>query len=125
MTKTELESIRDLQYKIDCIQRDIKRLNERSVISSPQSSETHGCGIADPVATRGNKLYDLEKELAILTADCDKRIAYINSIQDDILKRIVRCRCVYGFKWKKIAKMIGGENTEDGVRKLYERFVPK
>lgn len=124
MTKSELEGIRELQYQIDTIKRDIKRLNERSIISSPQSSEVHGSGIADPVAARGNRLAYLERELAELTTQYNERIAYINGIQDDVLRTIVRCYCVYGFKWKKIAEKVGGKNNEDSVRKLYERFSP-
>lgn len=125
MTKQDLESIRELQYQIDNIKRDIKRLNERSVISSPQSSETHGSGVADPVAVRGNRLAYLEHELAELTAQRDERIAYINSIHDNVLRTIVRCYCVYGFKWKKIAEKVGGKNSEHNVMQMYNRFVDK
>lgn len=124
MTKSELEGIRELQYQIDTIKRDITRLNERSVISSPQSSEIHSSGIADTVAARGNRLADLERELAELIVQRDERLAYINSINDIVLRTIVRCYCVYGFRWKKIAQKVGGGNTEDSVRKLYERFSP-
>lgn len=124
MTKSELEGIRELQYQIDTIKRDITRLNERSVISSPQASEIHSSGIADTVAARGNRLADLEHELAELIVQRDERLAYINSINDIVLRTIVRCYCVYGFRWKKIAQKVGGGNTEDSVRKLYERFSP-
>ncbi len=124
MTKSELEGIRELQYQIDTIKRDIKRLNERSVISSPQSSEIHSTGIADTVGNRGINVVALQQELAELEAQRDERLAYINSIHDTVLRTIVRCYCVYGFKWKKIAEKVGGGNSEDSVRKLYERFSP-
>ena len=124
MTKSELEGIRELQYQIDTINRDIRRLKERSIISSPQLSEIHSSGVADTVAARGNRLADLERELSELTERRDERLAYINSISDTVLRTIVRCYCVYGFKWKKIAEKVGGKNNEDSVRKLYERFSP-
>lgn len=125
MTKSELEQIRDLQYRIDEMKRDLVRLNNRSIIGSPQPSESHGSGIADTVADRGGERVALEQELAELTARRDERIAYINGIRDGVLRTIVRCYCVYGFKWKKIAEKVGGCNTEDSVRKLYDRFMAK
>lgn len=125
LTREELEQIRDLQYRIDEMKRDLIRLNNRSVIGSPQPSESHGSGIADTVAARGDECVALEQELAELTAQRDERIAYINGIRDSMLRTIVRCYCVYGFKWKKIAEKVGGRNSEHNVMQMYNRFMSK
>lgn len=125
MTKQELESIRDLQCDLDNKQRELARINNRSIISSPQPSEVHGSGIADTVATRGDRAVQLEREIVELKNQINARLAYIHSIPDRLTHDVVRYACVYGFRWKKIAELVGGCNTEDSVRMLYNRFMEK
>lgn len=49
---------------------------------------------------------------------------FIASIKDSHIRRIVNLRVVDGLSWNEVARRIGG-NTEDSVRKAFERFVEK
>ena len=48
---------------------------------------------------------------------------FISSINDSLTRRILRFRVIDGLKWKEVAQKIGGNNTEDGVRAIYNRFM--
>lgn len=47
---------------------------------------------------------------------------FITRIEDSHIRRIVRFRVVDGLTWKQVAHRMGGGNTEDGVRKAFDRF---
>ena len=49
---------------------------------------------------------------------------FITSIKDSHIRRIVNLRVVDGLSWNEVARRIGG-NTEDSVRKAFERFMEK
>jgi hypothetical protein len=50
---------------------------------------------------------------------------FITSIEDSQMRQILTLRYVYGNEWKDVAAKIGGNNTEDGVRKSHDRFLEK
>lgn len=50
---------------------------------------------------------------------------YINTIEDSLLRQIVVYRCVSCMNWVQVANRIGGGNTAESVRKIYERSIPK
>jgi hypothetical protein len=49
---------------------------------------------------------------------------FISRIKDSHMRRIVNLRVVEGLSWQKVADRIGG-NTEDSVRKAFDRFMEK
>ena len=49
---------------------------------------------------------------------------FIASIKDSHIRRIVNLRVIDGLSWNEVARRIGG-NTEDSVRKAFERFMEK
>lgn len=48
---------------------------------------------------------------------------FITRIEDSHIRRIVHFRVVDGLTWKQVALRMGGGNTEDGVKKAYQRFT--
>ena len=50
---------------------------------------------------------------------------WIAEIDDPIVKDIVTYRFVRGYRWAKVAIKVGGGNTEDGVRKIVERYLKR
>lgn len=65
---------------------------------------------------------ELEMEISEMIADVEK---FIKEIDDSHLRRIVTLRVVDGLSWNQVAKKMGGGNTEDGVRKTFNRFLDK
>lgn len=50
---------------------------------------------------------------------------FISSISDSFVRRIVMLRVVDGLTWNEIADKIGGGNTENSVKKIYQRYLIK
>ncbi|MFQ9681945.1 MAG: hypothetical protein ACLRZH_19265 [Ruthenibacterium lactatiformans] len=49
--------------------------------------------------------------------------AFINEIDDPLLRQILLSRYVDGLQWDQIAARIGGDNTAGSVRKIAERYL--
>lgn len=54
-----------------------------------------------------------------------KIIMQIRQIDDSQTRAIVYCRNVCCMSWRKIALELGGDNTPDGVRMRYARWMQK
>lgn len=65
-------------------------------------------------------LSELELELLETLNEVE---SFISSINDSHIRRIVSLRVIDGLSWNKVALKMGGGNTEDGVRKAFDRFV--
>lgn len=50
---------------------------------------------------------------------------WICTILDSRLRRIVTLRFVYGLEWAQVAHKMGGNETGDGVRMAFSRFIKK
>ena len=53
-----------------------------------------------------------------------KRIdKFLDSVDDSLTRQIFYYRYVKCMSWKKVSYMTGGYNSEDGVRKIAERYL--
>ena len=50
---------------------------------------------------------------------------FIASVKDSRMRRIITLRFIDNLSWNEVARHIGGPNTEDSVRKAFERFMEK
>lgn len=67
-----------------------------------------------------------DRRVMELNAELLQIEAYIDSLQDSQLRQIIHYRYVKGYSWAKVARMIGGKNTEDAVKKrVYRHFARK
>lgn len=69
---------------------------------------------------RKTALEILEFELLQKTNEVEEFIA---SIGDSRMRRIINLRFIEKLSWNKVADHIGGGNTEDGVRMMFNRFM--
>ena len=129
MTKTELEQIYWLNRELRMWESELEKLRGRSLVASPLPGTSHGTGISDKVAQRAEREVELEN---IIQAKRDeiqdlrnKAVAYITTIPDSLTRMIVYYRCVSLFGWRRVAYEIGGDNTPDGVRMIYNRFIAR
>lgn len=74
------------------------------------------------LSERVSTLEVLETELVSKVADVEK---FICSIPDSHIRRIVRLRAVDSMSWNEVATQMGGGNTEDSVRMMYNRYFKK
>ena len=50
---------------------------------------------------------------------------YINSIDDSYLRQVIFLRDISLLPWETVAAEMGGDNTADGMRMFYKRFLEK
>ena len=50
---------------------------------------------------------------------------FIARVDDSRMRRIITLRFIDNLSWNKVADRIGGNNTEDSVRKAFTRFMEK
>ena len=67
-------------------------------------------------------LSELEMELIETLNEVEE---FITTVKDSHMRRIISLRVVDGLSWNKVADRIGGGNTDDSVRKAFDRFMEK
>ncbi len=87
----------------------------------------HASGSSDKVADLVMEMEDLEQRILALEFKCDqekKKIqTYINKIHDDQTRMIFRLRFLHCMTWGEVAAVIGGGNTEVGVKVKCYRYL--
>lgn len=76
-------------------------------------------------ATIKCEIRTLERRYDELLQAINEIIEFIDEIPDSYVRMIVTYRFVEGMSWRKIADIIGGGNTEDSIRKTFNRFIEK
>ena len=129
MTRKELEQIYYLHRELRMWERELKRLRCRSLVGSPLPNASHGSGTSDKVGDLAEQRTDMERLVAAKREEIqqqrDRAVAFIYGIPDSLTRQIVYYRCVSLFSWRRVAYEVGGNNTTDGVRKIYSRFMEK
>ena len=100
MTKEKLNNLRGLKKEIPMWQEELKNCTDEE---TKKAIEKH---LSEIIKT--------EKEVT----------KYILEYPDPFIRKLLYLYCVKGLKWNAIAYQIGGRNTADSVRKMYERFKP-
>lgn len=129
MTRDDLAQIYYINKEISMWERELNNLREQSLMKSKEITDmpfanTNTTG--DPVAELAMKITDVEmvilgkkKELELERA---RVIDFIGNIEDSLMRMIVKYRCVDCLSWYNVAIRIGGNNTEDSVKKAFSRF---
>lgn len=129
MTKAELEQIYYLNRELKLWETELERVRCKSLVGSPLPGNSHGSGVSDKVADRAERIIELENRIIAKRDEIqrlrDEAVAYIESIQDSLTRQIIYYRCVSLMSWRRVAYEVGGNNTPDGVRMIYNRFMER
>ena len=128
MTRMELK-----QYRSICaeIQEIHIRLKEQSAHETVQGSDVEYPYIFHTVSVYGaipsaetQRLLARENKLSVQRDEIER---FIDSIDDSLTRRIFEYRYMVGGRksWVKVAALIGGGNTPDGVRMIHDRYLIK
>ena len=129
MTKSDLEQIYYLNRELKMWETELERVRCKSLVGSPLPGNSHGSGVSDKVADRAERIIELENRIIAKRDEIqrlrDEAVAYIESIPDSLTRQIVYYRCVSLMNWRRVAYEVGGNNTPDGVRMIYNRFMER
>ena len=127
--KEVTERISKLEKQIDKIENDGAIVDKvRGGLGGIQSFKIEGFPYPE-YSRKKTLLYNRKAILSELEMEITERLneveQFIKSVQDSHLRRIITYRVVEGLSWNEVADKIGGGNTEDSVRKAFDRFMSK
>ena len=129
MTKSDLEQIYYLNRELKMWETELERVRCKSLVGSPLPGNSHGSGVSDKVADRAERIIELENRIIAKRDEIqhlrDEAVEYIYSIPDSLTRQIIYYRCVSLMSWRRVAYEVGGYNTAESVRKIYDRFFKK
>ncbi len=124
MTLKQLNRMRKLKSYIAILEEELKQEQVSDSVRGSMPSfpyvERHAT-ITGYTSASNDKL----KELSALKAEYTNLERYIYSISDIQFRFIFTMRFINCKSWKWIAMKIGGNNTEDGVKKMVYRYLSK
>lgn len=127
-----IKELSQLYYLNREIQQEQQRLAELQAVATNTTARISGlpgiCSISDKTAIAAmiadtETVIRAKMELAVV--EYNRLNRYIASIPDSFTRQIIRLRFVDGLTWRQVAQNVGGNNTEDGVRKTVNRFLSK
>ncbi|MGN1109508.1 MAG: hypothetical protein ACI4RK_09025 [Oscillospiraceae bacterium] len=129
MTKADLEQIYYLNRELKMWETELERVRCKSLVGSPLPGNSHGSGVSDKIADRAERIIELENRIIAKRDEIqrlrDNAVEYIYSIPDSLTRQIIYYRCVSLMSWRRVAYEVGGFNTAESVRKIYDRFFEK
>ena len=128
MTKQELKQYRSICAEIQDLSIQIE---ERSQHDFVKGSDTEFPYVLHTVSVGG--LLPIDKDLRLLErmnklqTKKEAIEIFVESIEDSLTRRIFEYRYIRsGCKsWTKVAIALGGDNTQDSVRKIHDRYLKK
>lgn len=130
MTIKELSKLYYIQKEINLIDEKIKKIDSNLIsVTQKFSDMPKSGGISDKIGKLTTELIYQKEILAIkkmqYTAEENRLVEYINSIDDSFIRLIFNLRFIELKTWNEVATTIGGNNTENSVKKQCYRFLSK
>lgn len=128
MTIKELSQLYYLNREIEADKRRLAELELKALPGSPiMDGMPHAPGVSDSVARYAIEIADLKGIIEAKHQQClyerNRLERYIAGIPDSLTRQIFTYRFVNGLPWLQVAACIGGNNTEDSVKKTCYRYV--
>lgn len=131
MTLNELSQLYYLNREIKLDQQRLQELEEKCSPGSPMLD-----GMPRSFGMRNNKVERLAVEIADLRAiiaakqiqcihERQRLERYISTIPDSLTRMVFTLRFISGLSWLQVALRIGGNNTEDSVKKTCYRYLDR
>lgn len=129
MTKKELSQLYYLNREIQRNKDKRERLRSRATsMTSVITGMPHAAGINDKTSLATEIAYldgIIDAQIQQTFYEYNRLLIYINNIGDSLTRQVIELRFMNGLSWQQVAASIGGDNTEDCVRKICERYLEK
>ncbi len=87
----------------------------------------HSPGVRDKVGDFVAEIADLQSDIDHLNEQIAAKRrevqTFITTIENVQIRMVFRLRFLRGLTWEKVAIVLGGRNTEDGVKKICYRYL--
>lgn len=127
LTKKELSQLYWLNREIEADKRRLEELRLAAVSATAKiTGLPHVTGVRDKVGEiavlieEQSKLIELKKKQTVI--EYNRLMRYINSVDDSLMRQILKLRYVNGLSWQQVAFAIG-ENDEQYPRRKHNKFL--
>jgi hypothetical protein len=117
MTYTELKCIQQEIYRLRAKRADLRESAEK--ITQTLSDMPTGVGTSDKIGEAIIKIQTLNERIDFLN---DRFCSALNSLPESLEAHCIVLRIKRQYSWVKIAHIVGGGNTADGVRMKVNRY---
>lgn len=127
-----LKELSQLYYLNREIENDRRRLEElEAKLASPHSPNLsgmpRGTACKNEIESFVADIIDLMAIMAAKQQQCiyehSRLMRYITEINDSLTREIFIFRFVNGLSWRQVAASVGGNNTEESVKKICYRYL--
>jgi hypothetical protein len=127
------KELSQLYYLVKEIKLKRQQLEQLRTIAEGTTVELtgmpHGTGINDKVGNIAADIADIKAILELKIQEYyyqyNRLTRYIESIDDSLVRQIMTLRYIELKEWNDVADMVGGNNTEDSVKKRVYRYLDK
>jgi len=134
--KQQLSQLKALKSEIEILKRKIAEYKVPAVTDTVIGSDPDFPYAEHPIVITGVDVERYERSKRRLLSIYQHRLIElmelkeklentIAEIDDSLTRQVVSLRCINGLPWTKIAYNIGGNNTADSVRMVFNRFFSK
>lgn len=128
MTEKEMNRLHWINKEIGVLKKQKDELDSKSYCKGQIITDMpRGSGTSDKVGDRAiamqeiNELYEIKlKELYLVRGQIER---YINMIDDDRVRLIIRLRCINNMEWEDIGQEVGYHRTR--VSQIYRDYFKK
>ena len=128
------EEVKEVRERIDKTEKQIAKIEDEGNVIDSVCGGNGGIqhfkieGFPYPEYSRKKTLlYARKATLASLEMELLETLnqveEFIASVDDSRMRRIITLRFIDNLSWNKVADRIGGNNTEDSVKKAFYRFM--
>ena len=127
MTIKELSQLYYLNREIEQEKDRLRQLEEAATSTTPKiTGLPHVAGIADKTAIAAQiadarDVIEAKNKLAVV--EYNRLLRYIARVDDSLVRQVLSLRFVSGLSWAEVARRIGGNNTEAGVKMACYRYI--
>ena len=128
MTLKELSRYYKLQKRLARAEEMLESFLRSSCLGAQViTGMPHAAGVKDKVGDLAAEIADMQDKIRRLEKEsCQVKreiSAYIDTIQDDQTRMIFRLRFLRCLTWGEVAALVGGRNTEKGVKNICYRYL--
>lgn len=128
MTLQELREHYQLRAQLEKDEDILYNLRMASIPSAhPLDGMPRAPGVSDKVGALAIAIVDMEERISYLKEQIaqqeGKISAWISAIENDQTRQIFRMRFIGCLTWAEVAQVIGGRNTENGVKSVCYRYL--
>lgn len=128
MTLQELSQYSKLQERLNQAEETLHSLQSAAQPGAQNlTGMPHAQGIRDKVGDLAVEIADLKERIRFLREESQREkvkvAAFISTIENVQTRTVFRLRFIRCLTWGEVAAVIGGRNTEAGVKSLCYRYL--